>query len=511
MLRIGIDVGGTNTDAVLLDGVSVIGAVKTPTSADVTSGVRSSLERLIDMCGQKATHADSITIGTTHFINAVVERKRLNKVAALRICLPASASLPPFVDWPKDIAELACGDVFLVAGGSEYDGRPITPLDEEAIRDAAKSIRDKSFTSVAISAVFSPLIFDDEERAKEIILEECPGIRITCSHSLGRIGLLERENATLLNAALLDLAETATQAFQEALDEVGITAPLYITLNDGTVTNAATARQFPVYCFASGATNSMRGAAFLSGIENAIVCDVGGTTADIGSLVNGFPREANSTVTIGGVRTLFRMPDLISIGIGGGTCVSDDPLTVGPQSVGFRLTEKALVFGGDQLTLTDVAVAKGLMQAGDILHVGDLSPAYLDQILGIVRGDIETTIDRIKVDAEDVPLIVVGGGAPLVPTKLKGISEVLHVENHAVANAVGAAIAQISGEADQVYQGISREEALDRAQIQATHHAIAAGAAENSIKVVEMEDLPIAYLPGHAIRARVRVIGDISA
>ncbi|MDF2368419.1 hydantoinase/oxoprolinase family protein [Sneathiella sp.] len=511
MQRIGIDVGGTNTDAVLVDQDKVVGAVKTPTTRDVTGGVRKALEDLIALVGPEAKNASSVTIGTTHFLNAVVERRRLNKVAAVRISLPASASLPPFVDWPEDVAAIANGGHYMVRGGHEYDGREIVPLDEEELARVGRDIREAGITSVGISAVFSPLNAEFEERAREIIEAECPGVRITCSHSLGRLGLLERENATLLNAALLDLAEEATDAFQQALEQLGITAPLYIALNDGTVTNAEMTRKFPVYCFASGATNSMRGAAFLSKIENAIVCDVGGTTTDIGSLVNGFPREANSTVTVGGVRTLFRMPDLISIGIGGGTRVHDDPLDVGPDSVGFRLTEEARVFGGDQLTLTDVAVSKGLMEAGEASKIADLAPDYVDKVLAIVHERIASNVDRIKTEATEVPLIAVGGGAPLIPTEIPGISRVHHVENFAVANAVGAAIAQISGEADQVFQGLSRDEALAEALKIAEEKAISSGAAADSLKTIEMEDLPIAYIPGHAIRARVRVIGDIAA
>src|SRR5207302_3491362 len=110
----------------------------------------------------------------------------------------------------------------------------------------------------------------------------------------------------------------------------GIAAPLYLTQNDGTVMEAGVATSLPVMGFASGATNSMRGAAFLSGVQDAMVVDVGGTSSDVGQLRRGFPREANSVVEIGEVRTLFRMPDLFSIGLGGGSIVNDSPLSVGP-------------------------------------------------------------------------------------------------------------------------------------------------------------------------------------
>src|SRR4029077_12766491 len=132
-------------------------------------------------------------------------------------------------------------------------------------------------------------------------------------HTLGRIGLLERENAALLNAALADLARTTIAGFRDAIAASGITAPLYLTQNDATVMSAEPAMRLPVMSFASGATNSMRGAAFLSGLADAMVVDVGGTSTDVGQLRRGFPREANSVVEIVEVRTLFRMPDLFSI------------------------------------------------------------------------------------------------------------------------------------------------------------------------------------------------------
>jgi hypothetical protein len=107
-------------------------------------------------------------------------------------------------------------------------------------------------------------------------------------------------------------------------------------------------------------------------------------------------------------------------------------------------------------------------------------------------------------------MIAVGGGAPLIPEKIPGISVVHRVPFHGVANAVGAAIAQISGEADQVFQDFTRDDALAAALEIAVENAVKSGADRQSIKTIEMEDLPIAYLPGHAIRARVRVVGDIA-
>ena len=133
MRRIGIDVGGTNTDAVLIDNGEVLRAVKAPTSEDVTGGIIAALWALRAVPAGQGD-VDSVMIGTTHFVNAIVQRRSLSPVGALRIGDPVSGSLMPFCDWPGDLAQIAKGGVWSVGGGHEYDGRPILPLDEDAVR-----------------------------------------------------------------------------------------------------------------------------------------------------------------------------------------------------------------------------------------------------------------------------------------------------------------------------------------------------------------------------------------
>jgi N-methylhydantoinase A/oxoprolinase/acetone carboxylase beta subunit len=511
MKRIGIDVGGTNTDAVLIEDGRVRAAVKAPTTLDVTGGILGALRRLAGTGAIGTAPVDAVMIGTTHFINAVVQRRWLSNVGAIRIGLPASASLPPFCDWPPDLAAGVAGAVEMVEGGHDYDGRIFMPLDRAAVQDAARRIRDKGIRSVAISAIFSPLDASHEREAARIVAEELPGCAVTCSADLGRIGLLERENAALLNAALSDLAENTVAAFEQAIADSGLTAPLYITQNDGTVAEASQAMRLPVYSFASGATNSMRGAAYLSGIADAVVADVGGTTTDVGQIRNGFPREANAVVKIGGVRTLFRMPDLFSFGLGGGSHVSLDPPSVGPLSVGYRLTSDALAFGGEQLTASDIGIAAGLLDIGDRAKVAHLDTPTCKAVLRHIQSMVEEAVDREKTEARDVILLAVGGGAFLIPEKLEGVSEVVRVPHGDCANAVGAAIAQVSGEVDQVFRELSREAAIASAYEIAADRAVAAGAERDTLTVIETEDIPIAYLPGNARRIRVRCIGDVAA
>src|SRR5437870_1959965 len=153
MRRIGIDVGGTNTDAVLLEDGRVVHAVKTPTTTDVTAGILTALAELAGHSEARRGVIDGAVIGTTHFVNAVVQRLDLAPVAAVRIGLPASASLPPFCDWPEDLAHLVRGEVFMLEGGHDYDGRPIVPFDETGMRRAARRIRECRIGAVAVAAI----------------------------------------------------------------------------------------------------------------------------------------------------------------------------------------------------------------------------------------------------------------------------------------------------------------------------------------------------------------------
>ncbi|AEM42846.1 hydantoinase/oxoprolinase N-terminal domain-containing protein [Ketogulonicigenium vulgare] len=509
MKRIGIDVGGTNTDAVLITGERVLSFIKQPTTADVMTGVVNAIKAVMAADPEPHIAIDAVMIGTTHFTNAVVERARLERAAAVRIAMPASASLPPMVDWPQDLFDAVAPLRFMVEGGHEYDGRPLVPFNREQMFDAAYQIRDAGITSVGITGLFSPLTAEGEAEAAAVIRTVIPDARITLSHTLGRIGLLERENVTMLNAALQGLGASTVDAFRKALVECGITARFYLTQNDGTVVLADVAAANPVYSFASGPTNSMRGAAFLTGRLDGMVVDVGGTTADIGYLQGGFPRQANNVVKVGGVRTLFRMPDLLPIALGGGTIINPETLAIGPRSVGYNLLRDAMVFGGSILTATDIAVAAGLAEIGDRDRVKGLDKALVDGALAGMRKLLEENVDRMKTSAEGTPLLAVGGGAFLIPDELRGCSEVVRVEHAGVANAIGAAMAQVSGEVDQVFSGLDRDAALAEAERLARAQAVAAGAGEETISVIDAEDIPIAYLPGKARRVRLRVVGDI--
>ncbi len=510
-MRIGVDVGGTNTDAVLMDGTTVVSSTKTPTTANVSEGIAKALRTVIADSGIDTAAIDGVMIGTTHFTNAVVERKHLTPTACIRLGLPATVCLPPMVDWPDDLREIVGGNAHLAHGGHEFDGREISAYQPDEVRGIAEKIRDAGLNAIAISSVFSPVNSTFEEQSADIVRELIPDANITLSSEIGRIGLLERENAAIMNSCLRQLAARTVDGFKAALDELQIKAPFYISQNDGTLMNADFAKEYPVLTFASGPTNSMRGAAFLSGLRDAIVVDIGGTTTDIGVLQHGFPRVAALAVDIGGVRTNFRMPDTYSIGLGGGSLIESDPVKVGPRSVGYELTEKALVFGGDVLTATDVIVAGGSEDIGDKSAVAGLDASLVMAVRERIMEMIAIAVDRMKTSATPVPVIVVGGGSILVTGEIEGASEIIKPDHFPVANAIGAAIAQVGGECDRIFSlaELSRDDALDQAKSEASDRAVNAGADAESIEIVDVEEVPLAYLPGNATRIMVKAIGDL--
>jgi N-methylhydantoinase A/oxoprolinase/acetone carboxylase beta subunit len=349
----------------------------------------------------------SVTIGTTHFVNAVVTRDptRLCQVAVLRLSGPFSKHAPPCIDWPSPLRKLILGHYALVKGGLEVDGSLISDIKEAEIVEQCKIIREKGVKSIVINGVFSPIdtIEKQEERAAEIVRRELGEVDVVLSKTVANLGFLERENAAILNASILPFARQTIASFQTPIKRLGLSCPVFITQNDGTILSGDAAARLPIRTFSSGPTNSMRGAAFLVGNkegkgEAMMVVDVGGTTTDVGLLLaNGFPRQQAAYSELSGVRMNFSYPDVKSIGLGGGSLVRkvDERLQVGPESVGYKLPEKAMVFGGEVATATDYTVAsssevtigepekvRGKLKGEDVEAFKAETKRMLEQIIG---------------------------------------------------------------------------------------------------------------------------------
>ena len=515
--RIGVDVGGTNTDAVVMGrNLEVLAKHKSSTTPDVVGGIQAAMAAALKAADVDASDIERVMLGTTHATNAVLERRDLGRVAAIRIGGPATKAVPPLSTWPDDLRAVVSAGEAIIDGGFEFDGSEQVPFDEGQLRDFLGTLTETP-DAFSVTSVFAPVSDAHELRAAEIITELHGDVPISLSGSLGSIGILERENACVLNAALLSVARNIVDGLAAATTSLGIDAVTYFAQNDGTLMAIDRVLQYPVLTIGSGPANSMRGAAHLSGLSEAIVVDVGGTSTDIGVLAAGFPRESAVPVEIGGIRTNFRMPDLLALALGGGTVVeaTDDGVRIGPESVGHRLTTEALCFGGATATLSDVANKTGRAAIGTApsspASETTLPAALADEALAGIDNMLEDGIDRMKLSRSPQPVIAVGGGSILVPTALEGVTEVVRPDDFDVANAIGAAIASVSAEIDKLFtvDGEGREAVIESAKADAVGAAVALGADPDSTEVVSLEELTMAYMTDNILRLRIKAAGPL--
>ncbi|KAJ7914890.1 hydantoinase/oxoprolinase [Mycena leptocephala] len=488
--RIGVDVGGTNTDGVIIDITrtsdpltrGVIASFKCETTLNVTDGIEAAVRKVITDAGVDPQDGQilSLTIGTTHFINAVVQAdsRRLSKVA--------------FIDFPSHLKSLMNGHTAIIKGGLQIDGRAINDIDEAEVIEQAKQIKSKGLRDIVLIGIFSPLDVSgqNEYLARDILLRELgPNVNIVCSRDVAQVGFIERENASILNASIGAFAKRTIRGFENAMKRLGLLCPLYLTQNDGTLTSATDAARLPIRTFSSGATNSMRGIDLKKKEEMAksmIVVDVGGTSTDVGVLLpSGFPRQAAAFIEVAGVRTNFSMPDVSSIGLGGGSRVrvdgSSGRITIGPDSVGHYLTRDAKVFGGDVLTATDIAVRSGVGGIGDAMKVECVSDEIVTQAKKVTKKLLENVIDKMKTSPEDCTVLLVGGGSIIVAPELQGVGEIV----------------------------TKLPEVLERIKKLALAKAIEAGAEPKSVSIAEINILPVQYVTNQATRIIVKAIGEL--
>lgn len=189
---VGVDVGGTYTDAVVLKGRTVLSSCKFQTTANRTDGIVNAIKGAFDKYSPKEGEISRVCIGTTHFVNAVIERSanKLSKVAVVRLCGPASRALPPFADFPNELKILMKASVHMVSGGIEYNRVPISPICNDDIHKLANDLLNQSVTNVVISGVFSPNAkpgSNQEEQVAEIFQNVSDQFSITLASKVSVI------------------------------------------------------------------------------------------------------------------------------------------------------------------------------------------------------------------------------------------------------------------------------------------------------------------------------------
>lgn len=511
---LGVDIGGTHTDAVLVDKEEkVVAFVKTETTEDSSLGFKLAIATLLRNRGVCPTQIQSVFVGTTHATNAILQKTDLYKVGVVRIAGQRPDILPTAFSWPEELRQAVLLGSETIAGGFCCDGSLLTLFKEEEARAAIEQLLHLQVESIAVVGTFSPLNGEQEEMVASLIQEIAGSdFPISLSRQIGGIGFIERENSTLLNASLKKVMKKGFHSLETSLREIGILAELMITQNDGSAIDLKQAIEYPILTISAGPTNSFIGGARLAGKDSVIVVDIGGTSTDVGFVKRGFPLRSLNTSSIGGVMLDFSMPDVLSVALGGGSLVkitdyANYKVSIGPESVAKRLSMEALAFGGDTLTLTDVALSLGYLHIENAhLERIPVDPCLGEAVFHQVLEVIDELVCKMKGEHKHLPVVLVGGGCFLLPFScLEGKYEIPPYST--VANAYGAALAEISGLVDTVVSLEHREQALRDIHEIAKQRGIALGAREETLRLVEERILPYSYIPNKMARVIVRYSG----
>lgn len=515
MYTIGIDIGGTHTDGVLLDSKrKCLSWTKVTTAPDLSQGVKSVILELLNQSRLTPHAIDTVAIGTTHATNALLEAKGLLKVGLLRLLCGNPRFPTPGFAWPSELRNNVIAAWATCAGGYECDGRESVKFDREAIKISLQKLLDQGVEAISIVGAFSPLNGYQEIEAG-LLLQELVGkaIPYSLSHEIGGIGFIERENATLLNSALTNVIAQGFVNIKEILQEIGIACPLWLTQNNGSLLSLEEALQFPIKTIGAGPTNSFIGASRICGLQEGIVIDIGGTSTDIGIIEGGYARSSLQAAAIGGIPLHFNMPDMISLALGGGSCIevtgTSQRFKIGPYSVAKNLKTDAKIFGGTKLTLTDAGAACGYIKAeGANEELADLSPLLAKEMIWDVCRQIHRAVVRLRGKRHSLPVMIVGGGASLLSPLLTHFGLMGRIpEESPIANAYGAGLAEVSTIVDVVVSLKEREQTLTRLKEQALGEAIAKGAAKGEVRIAALSILPFAYTPDALAKVTITASG----
>ena len=350
-VALGIDTGGTYTDAVLVDhdSGSVVASTKALTTHhDLSIGIREAVSTLVQQGALVPSQIGMVGLSTTLATNAIAEGQ------GSPVCLILIGYDPSLIEQYGFQRELVTDDVVYVRGGHDCEGCPLAPLDEEALRSAVQARRGQ-VAAFAVSGYFGVRNPEHELCARELIRQltaswpEQAGrpLPVTCGHELTtRLHSVRRATTAALNARLIPLLQHLVDTVRQVLDEMGIPAPLMIVKGDGSLVRAAWAMQRPIETVLSGPAASVVGTWHLAGREDVWVVDVGGTTTDIALLRGGRPRLNPEGAEVGGWRTMVEAVDVRTVGLGGdshvrlnvpaisgGTVPGADGLAVGPRRV----------------------------------------------------------------------------------------------------------------------------------------------------------------------------------
>lgn len=333
-IALGIDTGGTYTDAALVDyesGQVRAGAKALTTHHNLATGIGNAIAAVLEMQAVDPGEVGLVALSTTLATNALVEGK------GSPVCLLLLGYDPALIEQFGFAPEFVTPNVVYLPGGHDSEGVELAPLDEPAVREVIQAWQNR-VEAFAVSGYFSVRNPSHELRVRDLV-REMTELPVTCGHELTRrLNSVRRATTTALNASLIPLLTGLIRTVRQTLDGYGITAPLMVVKGDGSLARDAWIMQRPVETILSGPAASVVGAARLSakGRHDVWVVDVGGTTTDIAALCDGRPRLNPEGAQVGRWRTMVEAIDVHTAGLGGDSHVQLDRegrLQIGPRRV----------------------------------------------------------------------------------------------------------------------------------------------------------------------------------
>lgn len=462
---VGLDMGGTHIDAVVMQNGRIINVVKKPTNYDdLFHSIWATLKELLH--GLDPSAIKKINLSTTISTNAIVE----NKTATVGMTIQSGPGLPN--------EHLAVGNQnIFINGYTDHRGEIISNFDTKEILDALELFNDMKINNIAIVTKFSTRNPTIELEVAKLISK--PTHKITLGHKTsGKLNFPRRVNTSYLNAAVYDTFSCFSDNIKLSLEKEGIQAPVSILKADGGIMSIDSAEDMPVETILSGPAASLMGIyALLDTTQDAVVLDIGGTTTDIFFLADGTPLFEPVGIKIDKYKTLVRSIYSVSIGLGGDSSITVEghKLKIGPRREG-----KPFAFGGPVATPTNAMILLGKLDIGDIalaqkalsqiasdldLSIDEIAHDILDTMARMIKERIDQllneinskpvyTVNELLHGKKLVPqsVNIIGGPAKVLAPRLEKACNIpCHYPHyHDVANAIGAALAKTTTEVNVV-------------------------------------------------------------
>lgn len=489
MTIIGVDIGGTFTDVFLIDNETETQAIhKVSTTDDPSVGALTGIREICEMTDTPPENVEYVLHGTTIATNAVLEHEGVETGMITtenyrdishigRHQRPQNYSIQQDIPWQSKPLTKRRHRKTVSERLTPPDGNVKVPLDEDAVVDAARELKEEGVEAVAICFLFSYLNDVHEQRAKEIVEDVYPGAYVTASSEVySQFREFERFTTTAMNAFIGPNVVEYVNRFKQELTSYGITADLHIMQSNGGIATEGMAAEKPVSLLLSGPAAGILGGQWRSELStptdedpNTITLDMGGTSADIGIIDDGEVTEANIRETeIGGYPVMAPMIDIETIGAGGGSIAYVDQggaFRVGPKSAGANPGPASYGRGGTEPTVTDAHVALGRVRpefflggemdldteaAKDAVSKTLADPLDMEMVdaglgvLDIVNNSMANAIRSKTIqkgrDPANFTLVTFGGAGPMHAADLMGelnIPRAVIPVNPGVLSAVG--------------------------------------------------------------------------